>query len=89
MIHIEGMIRGLKGPIIIKNVYVGEQLEDLLGTNCADIRITEKAYDEDYPVPYQYLLELQTKCGHCGKPNWILVGTDPGEYRCEDCVEWL
>jgi hypothetical protein len=25
----------------------------------------------------------------CGADNWLVIGTDPGEYRCIGCVDWL
>jgi hypothetical protein len=35
------------------------------------------------------VLEYAMTCENCGSKNWILVGTDPGEYRCNNCTGWL
>jgi len=34
--------------------------------------------------------QLEFKYQHeCGADNWLVMGTDPGEYRCIGCVDWL
>jgi hypothetical protein len=86
------------GPIIIEDVYIGvEGAEPVV-----NIRISEDASDEEWPgeKPYFYVLEYEIKCSNlistgpegvaqCGASNWIHFGTDPGEYRCVKCTNWL
>jgi len=50
----------------------------------ADYEVEEVDYDyEDYSV------EVEHTCGHCNTVNVIAEGTDPGEYRCTKCIEWM
>lgn len=35
------------------------------------------------------VLEYAMTCENCGSKNWIMVNTDPGEYRCNNCTGWL
>ena len=77
------------GPIIIEDVYIGDDG----GYDIAPvvkIRIREEASDEEWPGarPYFYVLEYEYRCV-CNAPNWIQFGTDPSEYRCIKCTEWL
>lgn len=33
--------------------------------------------------------ETSYKCMNCDETNILAFGTDPGDYRCRNCVEWL
>jgi hypothetical protein len=35
------------------------------------------------------IVEYSMTCENCGSKNWILMGSDPGEYRCSNCTGWL
>jgi hypothetical protein len=35
------------------------------------------------------VLEHAVGCGECKTRNWVVVGTDPGEYRCVSCCGYL
>jgi len=50
----------------------------------ADYEVAE--VDVDYSDSY---VEVDYICTHCNTVNKIIEGTDPGEYRCCKCVEWL
>lgn len=89
----------LNDPAIIRDVYVGETPID---EAVVDIRIREEPPDHEWEGPaYQYILEAAVKCegavdddnGNkvegCGTINWILIGSDPGDYRCIKCTSWL
>ena len=88
----------LVGPIVIENVFVGGDVEP---DPVINIRIREEASDEDDPVQYAYVIEYEYKCtafleyedasksGMCGASNWILFNTDPSEYRCVKCTNYL
>jgi hypothetical protein len=65
----------------------------------ATIRIrkaTEQDGKNEADMPdFEWVLEVAIKCGErdmldgCGTTNWILAGTDPGDYRCSKCAGWL
>jgi hypothetical protein len=77
------------GPIVIEDVLVNAGEDDL--DPVLKIRIREEASDEEWPgeKPYFCVLEYEYKCGFCNAPNWIQFGTDPSEYRCIKCTDWL
>jgi len=66
-------------PVVLKNVtFATENNEDTITT---DVRVN--ASEEGRT------LEFRVICIHCRADNWIVVGTDAGEYRCINCVERL
>ena len=79
-----------------QKVLVGEEIAEYVG-DTATIRVreaTEKDGKDEEDMPEMaYVLELAIKCDAqgegCGTINWILAGTDPGEYRCIRCTAWL
>lgn len=77
----------LVDPLIIRGVYVGDTPID---EQVVDIRIREELSDEEWEGPaYRYILEAAVKCSECGTANWVIIGTDPGDYRCINCTSWL
>jgi hypothetical protein len=35
------------------------------------------------------VLEYAVECAACHARNWVVVGVDPGEYRCVECCDYL
>jgi hypothetical protein len=38
---------------------------------------------------FKYVAEQPVICGECAWPNWIVLGSDPGETRGYKCTSWL
>jgi hypothetical protein len=97
----EGAWSLLCGPIVIRDVYVGDDEGDGIGP-VENIRIRQEHSDEEWPGrPFRYVLEFEVRCQNppspqsstgkmpCGASNWVQFGTDPSEYRCVQCADWL
>jgi hypothetical protein len=69
---------------ILKRVEFQGPDEDTITT---DVRVLLYVDEDDSNHVHR---QLEFKYKHsCGVDNWLLVGTDPGEYRCIGCVDWL
>ena len=83
----------LTGPIVVEDVWAADLFDDGEQT-ITTIRITGEVPDAEWPgPPFKHVVEykLVHRCDDQGTTadNWIQLGTDPGEYRCTNCAEWL
>jgi hypothetical protein len=66
-------------------------MADLYDKDVVDIRMRGvSAFDLDSDGPqYKFVIEVAVVCGACKETNWVVLGTDPSEYRCHRCTNWL
>lgn len=79
MMNVELLAQELpEEPQILTNVTFTNFDEDVVTTDVR-INVTNEVRNLESKVP----------CPNCGVENWVIIGTDPGEYRCIRCTMWL